>query len=440
MKKMFLLLVVTTLIMGILFAGNVLAQEKIKLEVGVFFGASGLEWTENIARNYEKLYPNVSVEVWGDVNIEKKVQARLVAGNPPDICAPCHRFNHWAAIYEGQVVPVDEVLDSKAYDQDMTWRETFLPGMLEPLQYEGKTWMIPPFRFVFMWWTDAALWEKYGWKVPETKDELLALVPKIEAVEIAPMTAMGVNPLYFVWGCLLPVFCRIGGLPALVDAMNLVPGAWNTEAFIEAARFWQEFVPKHFQKGWQGMDHTQSQIEYLLGHAAMIPGHSILEHEMREVLPATVKMRAMKIPSWESGKPYAEAAHTGGERPSTLFITSACKHPKVAMDFLKFMTSLGQIHEILEAHGIPVIKGVSGQIPSDAARSAVRIADEAPKTYDWRNTVQAWYPKLDMEIRDGIARVIRGEMSPEDFALAVEKKAAETRADDNIPKHVYVVP
>ena len=440
MKKGFVLFMATMLMMGVLLSGNASGEEKINLEVAVFFGASGLDWTKNIARNYEKLYPNVSIEVWGDVNIHVKVQARLVAGNPPNIVAPSHRFNHWAAVYDGQVVPLEKALETKAYDQDVSWRETFLPGMIEPLEYDGHTWMIPPFSFVFMWWYDAALWEKYGWKVPKTKDELLALIPQIEGVGIDVMITQGRHLRYLVWGGLAPVFCRIGGLQALVDAINLVPGAWNNEAFIEAARFWQGMVPNHFSRGWEGTDNTQSQVQFLLGKAALIPGHSLLEHEMREVLPPTVKMRAMAIPSFESGKPNAMAAHMGGEQPSTFFVTSASKNHEVAIDFLKFLTSIGQVKYILEAHGIPTIKGAAADIPSDAARSAANVADSAPKTYDWRNTIGAWYPEFDTEIRDLLHRLIHEEITPEEFASAVEKKAAETLEDENYPKHVYVLP
>jgi N-acetylglucosamine transport system substrate-binding protein len=439
MKRNFLASMVVMLVASILFTGNVLAQKKINIEVAVFFGASGLEWTENIAQNYETLHGNVKIKVWGDARVWEKLQPRFAAGNPPDLVAPGWGFNHWAAIYEGQAVPLDEALDSQAYGQDISWRETFIPGMLEPMEYQDHTWMIPPFRFVFMWWRDATIWEKYGWKVPETKDELLALIPKIEGIGMAPLVAEGTYDMYGPWGMLFPTVIRIGGLQAMVDAVNLVPGAWNSKPFIESARFWQEMALNHFPKGWRGMDHTQSQIEFLLGKIAMIAGHSILEHEMREVLPPKVKMRAMAIPSWGSGKPNAMATHMGSEQPSVFFVPSAGEHPEIATDLLKFITSLGQVQEILDGHGIPAIKGVTGRIPSDAARSAAKVADDAPATWDWRNTAGVWYPTLWEAVRNGWDRLTAGEVSPEEFAVMMETKAAEVRENDDIPKHVYKI-
>lgn len=101
---------------------------------------------------------------------------------------------------------------------------------------------------VYSWWYNEGLFEDLGISVPTTYEELLEICEVIKANGIAPFTFQGRYPLYMTAGFLLPFAIRVGGIQALVDAENLVPGAWNNEFFLKAAEMTQELLEKDIFK------------------------------------------------------------------------------------------------------------------------------------------------------------------------------------------------
>ena len=58
---------------------------------------------------------------------------------------------------------------------------------------------------------------------------------------------------------------------ALSDALNaLEPGAFSNPKVLEATALFQELVAEYYQPGAMAMTHTESQLEFVNGNAAMI--------------------------------------------------------------------------------------------------------------------------------------------------------------------------
>jgi hypothetical protein len=47
-------------------------------------------------------------------------------------------------------------------------------------------------------------------------------------------------PYYMIFGMLIPWAYGVGGQKAVLDAQNLVPGAWNSPAMLKAAQMIDE--------------------------------------------------------------------------------------------------------------------------------------------------------------------------------------------------------
>src|ERR1043166_205574 len=56
------------------------ASQKVKIEIPVFAGGEGMDFFIDCAREYEKVNPNVIVDLYGDSRIDDKVRIRVLEG------------------------------------------------------------------------------------------------------------------------------------------------------------------------------------------------------------------------------------------------------------------------------------------------------------------------------------------------------------------------
>src|SRR5207253_696111 len=73
------------------------------------------------------------------------------------------------------------------------------------------------------------------------------------------------------------------------------------------------------------------------GRAAMIFCGLWLKNEMKNAIPPGFEMSCFAVPSVEGGKGDLGSVYGGGAE--NFFVFSDAKHPKEALDFLKFMIS-----------------------------------------------------------------------------------------------------
>lgn len=421
------------------------SQQKTEFEIATFTGGyHQLKVTKMIAQEYQKEHPNIDFKIWGGPRVWEKVRPRFVAGNPPDLVAPGWGFDVWSAIYKDQVMPLDQALESPAYHQDIKWKDRFLEGVLTPYFYDGHYWIVPQFLNVEGWWYDANFFKKKGWEVPETWNETLQLAKEIKNEGIAPFTNQGMYPGYAVRHWFIALAVKIGGLQAYEDAVNLKPGAWNSSAFLQAAKAIKELVDKgYFQKGHLGMSHTASQMQVLLHKAAIIGCGSWLESEMSKQMPPGVQLKMMKVPAFPKGQAEYLSQQVDGDPATVWIIPKKSDHPDIAIDFLKFMTSPEMvkktIQEIEKGAAYLPFKGSKQWITSKAVLSAAEAVEEAEVLYDYRDTVKSWYPSLHDTLKAGIQKLFAGEITPKEYVDSVEKRAEEIRENPNIVKHKYSI-
>lgn len=405
---------------------------KIQLEVASFQGGFQLDFFEYAAREYEKTHPNVIIKVWGNPRVWEQLRPRFIKGNPPDLCWPGWGMDYWGLVAEDKVLPMDEYLQTKAYGQDKKWIDTFDIRLLNKGKYQGHYYIMPFNQNVFGWWYNVDMFKKHGWQPPKTYDELLVLCEKIKKAGIAPITFQGRYPPYMLRGFLYPWAISAGGMQVFTDAQNLKPGAWNSPSFLRAATMVAELRDKgYFQKGAMGMSHTEAQMEFVLGHAAMIPCGTWLGSEMKNQLPKDFHMAYLNPPVLKDGKGDPTITAGGVE---TWIIPKEGKNHDIAADFFKFMTSIDMAKKfVVQKNTLMAIKGYDDQkLPPDLI-AAAECAKKASVLYDADYAM--WYPTLKKSVEDAMAALLNKEITPQQAIDAMEKSAQATAKDSTIPKH-----
>ena len=153
-------------------------SEKISVEIPVFAGGEGMGFFTDCAREYEKLHPDVDINLYGDNRVDDKVRIRVLEGTLFDITNAS--LNWWGLIKRGDVEPLDAVLDQTSWDGDTSWRDSFVPGSLSVYQYQGKTYALPLCWFVSGIWYNKVMFREHGWNKPKTWDEFFQLCDQIK--------------------------------------------------------------------------------------------------------------------------------------------------------------------------------------------------------------------------------------------------------------------
>ena len=408
-------------------------KQPVSLEVAVFQGGYGLDFFQRAAKLYEQEHPNVTIKVWGNPRVWEQLRPRFVQGDVPDLSWPGWGMDVWSLVYEKQVFAMDKLLDGPSWDQpDKTWRQTFVPSLLKRGEYEGHQYILPYNFNVFAWWYDRTLFAKHGWKPPRTWDELLKLGEEIKATKIAPLTFQGRYPDYMLRGFFYPWAISVGGLKAYQDAQNLVPGAWKSEPFLRSAEMVADLVKRgFFQRGAMGMTHTESQMEFLMGRAAMIPCGTWLYSEMTKQIPPGFQMEMILPPSAPNAKGNPRLVHAATEN---WIVPAKGKYPEVGADLYRFMTSLKLAKEFVTKKGtlMSIVGSDQVKLPPYLVAPA-KLIRAAPTT--WHAEHGDWYPSLKNELWAAMAALLNAEITPQQCVDRIEAAAAKVRQDPRLPKH-----
>jgi len=393
------------------------AVAKEVIEVPLFEGAEGLEFFSQCARDYERLHPDVFVDLYGDPRISDKVRVRLLEGSFPELTNA--NLNYWALMRNGDLYPLDAFLDTG-------WREQFLPGTLDRYTWNGKTYGIPFLNTIWAVWYNRRMFAEHGWQPPSTWPQFFALCERIQAAGIVPVAFQG-RYTFYAQPLIDHNYYNLAGPAAFLAQKNLEPGSFDNPALVEALRLIQDTARQYFQPGALGMSHTEAQLEFFQGRAAMIFCGSWLQNEMRDNIPPDFQLGVFRLPLPDS--PHAN--------PRALLVTTAqyfvfarSRNPERAADFLRYLTS--RAGEFALASGMPVaMKGTRSGIPELDALAATATAT-------FGEGVGEGYPAMQQRWADARFALLSGSRSPEEIARELERQAGLVRSEATSPDVVTV--
>jgi N-acetylglucosamine transport system substrate-binding protein len=400
---------------------------------GVFFqGGYGLQWVYDAGAEFERAHPDIKAHVWGNPRAWDQSRPRFLAGNPPDAFWCIHNINFWANLQDGLVADLDSLMDAPAYGQEgVRFKDTFMPGTLAQGQYQGKQYFLPITYAIEGIWFNKRMFDEHGWTLPSTWDEFLALCEKIKTTGTAPLTHQGKYPSYFgmIFRALL---YKLGGEELLLAIDNLEPGAWQRPEVVRAAGLSRQLVEKgYILEGSSSFSHTEGQMIWLQGKAAMIPCGTWLESEMKNALPPGFEMRLMPVPGVREGKGGLKAM--GADAGPAFWVPRQAAHPEWGMEYFRILLSRKMAANFLTTIGsvMPIKGSTEGLTIPPAMQSALDAVDAAGgETFNLR--FLSWYPELRIEYENALGGVLNGYLSPAQFADRVEAQAQRLRQDPDL--------
>lgn len=406
--------------------------ENTKAE-GIFFsGGFGHAYIQNAADLFAKVHPGSSISVEGIQGVGEKLRPRFVGGNPPDCIdnSGAGALDMGALMSEGQLLDLGPLLDAPSLDTPgKTVKETLFPGSQAGGVMDGKQVAINIAYSVGGIWYSKTLFEEKGWKYPATWDEMLALCETIKGTGMAPWTYQGKYPGYMIFGVLQGQIFKRGGIQPMIDIDNLVDNVWSTPAVADSVKEIYTLAENgYIMAGTEGLNHTESQAEWLKNKAAFIPCGAWLENEMKTSTPATFKMVMGEVP----GPGHAVLAE-GGE---PFIVPAKAKNPIAGMELLRCLVSKesAKYFAVQISSMMPVIGGTEGVKVSDGMQSAIAVVETAGKNTFPFMRYGGWYGDMGKAIDALMGNLLTKQINPEQFIESAQKEADKVKADPEVTK------
>lgn len=359
MKRIMAVLLAVVLLSGILTACNTTPESSSATSVA----AEGSDVTDNAltgklvlwsqwnetetqgqvfqeyADEYMQLHENVEIEIqWCGRDIDKVLKTAIDGGETIDI------FDYPMAYrnsLEDQVIDLTELM-TKAYSSTdgKPFNEIISPNLPALARAQTKTpdkqlaIAYQPFMYFFMY--NASLFEQAGISTPPTTwEELDAACAKLKELGVSPITFDDFYATYLAGAYL----GKEKGTDFIEQLISDSTGElWRDEAVVKMAKAFEDFAQKgYFDENVAGNKYPAGQIDVGTGKAAMYYNGTWLPNEIRDTAGPDFKWGAFTFPDTIEGKHEAEMTAAGG--CCQLAISSACKNPELAMDFIAFIYS-----------------------------------------------------------------------------------------------------
>jgi ABC-type sugar transport system permease subunit/ABC-type glycerol-3-phosphate transport system substrate-binding protein len=323
------------------------------VEVALFEGGEGLEYFQRCAREVG----NVICE--GDPRISEKLRIRLLEGKPPEVTNASLPFDQLIA--KGKVLALDSWLDGPNQAGSGRWRDDFLPGSLDRFRVNGRTYGIPLQYTVQACYYNRANFRAHGWQPPKTWEQWIELCQKVEKSGQAALAFQG-RYTYYASPLIQHCYYYLAGPKAYAEQFALKPGSFDNPAMLEALERVQQLARGHFQPGALGMSHTEAQLEFLQGHAAMLVCGSWFKSEMRDKIPADFELAEFPLPPPAASR-VPPAAQVGA---GYFFVFSESAQPEGGVQYLRYLTAPAQAARLVEAQDLPVaVRGANARLSDD---------------------------------------------------------------------------
>jgi N-acetylglucosamine transport system substrate-binding protein len=246
---------------------------------------------------------------------------------------------------------------------------------------------------------------------------------------MAPWTYQGKYPGYMIFGVLQGQIYKRGGMKPMINIDNLEDKAWYDNAVVDSVNEIYTLADKgYIMPGTEGLNHTESQAEWLKNKAAFIPCGTWLENEMKTSTPEGFNMVMGEVP----GKGHAVLA-AGGE---DFIVPAKAKNPEAGLEMLRCLiskTSAKWFAENISAM-MATIGGTEGANVSPGMQSAVKVVGDAGQnTYPFMS-YGGWYGDMGKAIDALMGNLLTKNITPDKFIEDAQAAADKVKADPEVTK------
>ncbi|WP_425445488.1 ABC transporter substrate-binding protein [Virgibacillus ndiopensis] len=396
------------------------------LEIQYFVGGYGDSWWKEVIGDFKEKYPDVNIIEHAGPNINEEMRSRWVSADPPDVVyIDGAGSSETQMVEDGQLMDLTEWIKGVKLEDGTPLMDSFI---VEPAQYDdGKIYSLPLVFDTWGTWYDKALFEEKGYEAPKDFESFMSTMGEIkEGEDIAPFVTTGQYPYYFLRGVLYPAFAAAGGEELLANVIDGAEGAWSSDAVLEVMKKVEEMQKAgYIDEGFGALNHTQSQMNFLLHDNAFIPVGFWLPNEMAKDTPEDFKYGFIPSPMNNAGEPGAIVPDL---RP--LAIAKEAENPEAAKAFVEFVftkeyASLFSEHTgaIMNLTGVDL--STNENVPEYLIDANAMIND--PEQVQIYNKPHPMSADLETPISNSLVSLMLGNISAEEFVKEAEKAAEQYR-------------
>jgi len=155
-----------------------------KTTISLYFtpdeGATSSCWMDNSMVLFNEQSKTVFVDGIAQMNDWETTRTALAGGAGPDVVTTPGPSFVYELVQAGQLLPLDQ------FAETLGWKDTFVDWALGLGTVEGKLYSLPHELETLVVYYNKTLFEKKGWQVPKTIEELWALSQKIQDAGVIP--------------------------------------------------------------------------------------------------------------------------------------------------------------------------------------------------------------------------------------------------------------
>lgn len=412
------ILIVTT---SVIFAGG--STEKVSSDIQqieVFTRYSDgvtKEYFDRVASDFMKENPNIKVVLSSanNQNYKQEINVRLASNKAPDI------YYAWSGAYAKQFVDGNRALDiTQKLTGDAPWYDSFIKNQFGPFTFGGKIYGIPLMMDGKAFYYNIDIFNELGLKVPENWDQFLQVLNVLKSSKYIPISLGNIED-WATGHYMTTLNQRV--VPADVLAKDYdLEGDYSHPAYIQALEYLQKLVP-YFTPEFNSVTYDVGINDFVSGKAAIYYEQF---NQVQYIMPAKFNWSWFDFPDI-IGAAGDQNALTGA--PQGLMVSSATKYPEACVAFLKFLTNASNAESLVsDAKMFSTVIGAINEKSADAKQ--MQIAE----TIKGASSINLWLDNAtDGEVvavyLSGIQAMVGGSMTPQQVMSAVQKKAAQVKAE-----------
>jgi raffinose/stachyose/melibiose transport system substrate-binding protein len=323
-----------------------------------------------------------------------------------------------------QANQVDDLTSWFAANPDV--KNRLFPAAFGAATVDGKIYAMPSeaVQPIILYYNKKVL-DKVGVKPPQSWQEILDIVPKINAKGVAPFSLGGQSRwTNMMW--LEYLFDRIGGPDVFNAIYNGEKNSWSNPSAIQALTECQKLIKMNgFIKGFSSItaDSNADQALLYTGKAAMMFHGSWTFGNMKTAGGDFVKgghLGWMNFPAFDGGKGDPSDQYGNPGQYLSISAKASAEQKKVALDYFKTgVLADAEVKDWIKTGSVPIVKSAAGQLSSagDDATFLKFVYDISSKAKVFSQSWdQALSPTAAEVLLDNISRLFQLSISPQQFA------------------------
>ena len=301
---------------------------------------------EEIVKQYEEAHPGVHIEIetTTDNEIKSKLKLALGSGDMPDV------YQTWTGEYCEKFIRAGYALDLTPYlEADSEWKDSFIPAAYSAFTYEDGQYAVPT-RFdaeVFIY--KKSVFEKYGFEEPKTWDDLMQICETLKADGVTPfILGDGLSwdaPHWYgaLWQKFVPEDVLEG------QDFNVKTVTIDDPGYVNGLNYFTDLLDKgYFNDNINSMEHNMALEVFYAGEGAMAYVEMLEFNDINKGLDGDFGFFAMPTIEDDEAKGNQEKLYGA---PEGMIVNPNSENVDVAVDFLKFLTSVESQQKIVSEAG-----------------------------------------------------------------------------------------